>query len=400
VGGGSLAGVRVLELGLAIAAPHCCQILADHGADVLKVEPPGGDKTRWALPHKDGESLYFAAHNRGKRSAIIDLKSDPGRQIFLRLVETADVVVTNYGADVPERLGIGYGELASKNPAVVMVHITGFGFTGPYRSFGAYDGIIQAMSGVASLTGTAESGPTVVGPFVADHMAAAQAVIGVLLALHERQRTGAGCFVDISMLDGYLGVLAHHVGEALDMELDPQPPGNRVPIAFAGTFEARDGLVYLAPLAPDAWKAFCRAIEAPEWVLTVDRHWVLGEGRGLVEEVVTDWCRSRTRTEIVELLRAVGVPCGPVNRVGEAVSDPYLWVRGSLTRVQGPAGFEVSVPGPAVPVGLVTGDRARRVPLAGEHTRSVLTELGYRGEELDQLYSAGVVADASTPVRS
>ncbi len=390
---GALAGVRVLELGLAIAAPQCCQVLADHGADVIKVEPPGGDKTRWALPHKDGESLYFDAHNRGKRSVIVDLKRGQGRAFFLRLAETADVVVTNYGADVPQRLGIGYPELRSRNPAIVMAHITGFGSTGPSRSFGAYDGIIQAMSGVAWLTGTAESGPTVVGPFVADHMAAAQAVIGILLALIERQRTGTGSFVDISMLDGYVGVLAHHVGEVLDLGLEPEPPGNRVPIAFAGTYEASDGLVYLAPLAPDAWRAFCRVIEAPEWVSATDRRWLLEDGRPLVEAVVARWCRSRSRAEVVAVLRAAGVPCGPVNRVGEAVADPELWARGALTRVRGPSGLEVSVPGPAVPVGLADGRRARRVPRAGEHTRSVLAELGYAADDVAELYSAGVVAD-------
>ncbi len=393
VGEGALAGVRVLELGLAIAAPHCAQILADHGADVIRVEPLGGDKTRFALPHIGGESLYFAAHNRAKRSIAIDLKAEAGREAFLRLADTADVVVTNFGAEVPDRLGVGYEVLSARNPGIVMAHITGFGTTGEERSFGAYDGIIQSMSGVASVTGTTETGPTMVGPFVADHVAAMQAVIAILLALTERATTGRGTMLDLSMLDGYTSVLAHHVGEALDLGVEPEPSGNMVTIAFANTFPAADGLVYVAPLAPDAWRAFCEATELPDWVLAADRRFILEDGRPLVEEAVARWTRTRSRDEIVRALRAVGVPCGPVNSVGEAVRNPLLWSRGALTKVRTPRGQEVSVPGPPVAFGLADTDRGRRVPAAGEHTCEVLRELGYDEEALAALLARSVIAD-------
>jgi CoA:oxalate CoA-transferase len=388
-----LADVRVLELGLAIAAPHCAQILSDHGADVIRIEPPGGDRTRWALPHHHGVSLYFAAHNRGKRSVIVDLKSDEGRDVFLTLAERSDVIVTNYGADVPAGLGIDYETVKARNPGIVYAHITGFGSTGPDRDFGAYDGIIQSMSGVPHLTGSGAE-PLLVGPFVADHFAAAHAAIGILSALAARRNdpAGAGCFVDLSMLGAYTTVLAHHVGDAIDNGNEPQSTGNLVPIAFANTFAAADGHVYLAPLSPAAWRAFCETAAMPEWLTAADRGWILGEGRHLAEEPVAEWCRSRSRDEIVSTLRAVGVPCGPVRRVGENAQDPGLWARGHMVEVSAPVGLggrgslTVTVPGPVIGGSTGAVDPAqRRVPAAGEHTEEVLAEFGLSAEELRQL---------------
>lgn len=399
-GNAGLHGVRVLELGLAIAAPHCAQILVDHGADVIRVEPPGGDRTRWALPHHEGASLYFAAHNRGKRSVIIDLKAAEGRELFLRLARRSDVVVTNYGADVPRALGIDYETVRAANPGIVYAHITGFGSTGADRDFGAYDGIVQSMSGAPYLTGSGDE-PVLVGPFVADHLAAAHAAIGIMSALAARQRDpeGAGSFVDLSMLGAYTTVLAHHVGDAVDNGSEPQATGNLVPIAFANTFAAADGYVYLAPLSPAAWRAFCATTGMPEWLVAADRQWLLAEGRALAEEPVAEWCRVRGRDEIVSTLRAVGVPCGPVRLVSENARDPVLWERGHLVRVQTPVGpggrgsVPVTVPGPV----LASGDVPGAVPEAGEHTRAVLLEFGLSGDELEAAFERRVVEGAPRP---
>jgi crotonobetainyl-CoA:carnitine CoA-transferase CaiB-like acyl-CoA transferase len=390
----ALHGIRVLELGHAISAPHCTQILADHGADVIRIEPPGGDRTRGALPVVDGDSLYFAAHNRSKRSVVIDLKAPRGREVFMQLADTADVVVTNYSSGVPGRLGIGYDSLSERNPRLIFVHITGFGSRGPARDYGAYDGIIQAMSGVPSLTGAPGGPPALAGAFVADHLAAMQAAVGALLALARRGTTGQGGYVEISMLDGYLSTLAHHVGSALDLGLVPAADGNKVPTAFANTFPASDGFVYLAPLGPAAWQAFCKVIEAPQWLADSDPRWRIEDGRGEVEQVVREWTAGRTRGEIVDELRAAAVPCGPVNDVAEAVSDPVHLGRDPIMNVLMPSGRRLHVPSPEIRLDDPASGRPPAVPEAGQHTAEVLAKLGYDQAELEALAASGVIGQA------
>jgi crotonobetainyl-CoA:carnitine CoA-transferase CaiB-like acyl-CoA transferase len=406
---GPLEGVRVLELGHAVSAPHCAQILADQGAEVIRIEPPGGDRTRWALPVIEQDSLYFAAHNRGKYSVIINLKEPRGRELFLELADTADVVVTNYSARVPDRLGIGYETLRERNPRVIFVHITGFGASGAGRDYGAYDGIIQAMSGVPSLTGDPGGPPVLVGAFVADHFAALQAAVGALLALARRTTTGTGGFIEISMLEGYFSTLAHHVASAVDLGLTPAANANQVQTAFANTFPAADGFVYLAPLAPHAWQSLCAIIGAPAQVADGSPRWRITEGRTECERVVSEWTVSRPRDEIVTRLRAAGVPCGPVNNVADAVSDPVHAGRDPITTVRMPSGRILHVPGPEVRLGVVADaedqaplaePRVRMVPAAGAHTAQVLASLGHTPAEIAALASDGVIGtcdDIPTP---
>jgi CoA:oxalate CoA-transferase len=385
----ALNGIRVLELGHAIAAPHCAQILGDQGAQVIRIEPPGGDRTRGALPVDDGDSLYFAAHNRGKRSIIVDLKDPRGKQLFLQLADAADVVVTNYSAGVPDRLGIGYAALSARNERLVFVHITGFGTEGAGRDFGAYDGIIQAMSGVPWLSGEPGGPPVLVGAFVADQLAAMQGALGAVLALNRRAVTGTGGFVEVSMLDGYLTALAHHVGSALDLGQAPAANRNQVPTAFANTFPAADGFVYVAPLAPAAWQGFCQVIGAPPWLADSEPRWRITEGRDKAEEVVAAWTADRRRSDIIAELRAAGVPCGPVNDVAEAVTDPVHAGRSPVTTVRMRSGRQLHVPGPEVALGGADGELA--VPAAGQHTAEVLAELGYSEQDVAGLLAGGVI---------
>jgi CoA:oxalate CoA-transferase len=384
-----LSGIRVLELGHAIAAPHCAQILGDQGAQVIRIEPPGGDRTRGALPVVDGDSLYFASHNRGKRSIILDLKEPRGTEAFLKLADASDVVVTNYSAGVPDRLGIGYAALRQRNERLVFVHITGFGTEGPAREHGAYDGIIQAMSGVPWLSGEPGGPPVFVGAFVADQLAAMQGALGAVLALHRRAETGTGGFVEVSMLDGYLTALAHHVGSALDLGQVPAANRNQVPTAFANTFPAADGFVYLAPLAPAAWQGFCKVIGAPSWLADSEPRWRITEGRDKAEEVVAAWTAGRRRSDIIAELRAAGVPCGPVNDVAEAVTDPVHDGRDPIATVRMRSGRQLHVPGPEVKLG-GQGPGELAVPAAGQHTAEVLAELGYSDADVAALLADGV----------
>jgi crotonobetainyl-CoA:carnitine CoA-transferase CaiB-like acyl-CoA transferase len=388
VGIGSLDGIRVLELGHAIAGPHCTQILSDHGADVVKVEPPGGDRSRGASPLSDGESLYFASHNRGKRSIGIDLKHPEGIAVFRDLARAADVIVTNFGESVPRRLGLDYATLSTANPGLIFAHITGFGSGSPYRDVKAYDGVIQAMSGLEWVTGTPEGPPTRVGAYVADHIAATEAALGVLFALIQRQRTGVGGFVDISMLDGYMSTLAHYVGEVLDLSHSPMR-GEK--FAFALNSLASDGWVHLSPLGSDVFQRMCEVMDAPDWLREADRSWMIGEGQQRCEEEVAAWCATQTRAEIIDKMRAVGVPCGPVSTVEEAVSDPVMAQMGTVTKVSVGQGREVNVPGPPVRFGLASTHRSRRIPQIGEHTRELLQDLGYSEVKVKELIDIGAV---------
>jgi CoA:oxalate CoA-transferase len=386
----ALHGIRVLELGQAIAGPHCAQILGDQGAQVIRIEPPGGDRTRGALPVVDGDSVYFAAHNRGKRSIILDLKAPAGKQAFLALADRCDVLVTNYSAGVPDRLGIGYESLRQRNERIVFVHITGFGTEGGGAGYGAYDGIIQAMSGIPWISGEPGGPPVFTGAFVADQLAAMQGALGAVLALYRRSETGTGSFVPVSMLEGYMTALHHHVGSAVDLRESPAANRNQVPTAFANTFPAADGFVYLAPLPPRAWPGFCAVIDAPPWLSGSDAHWRITEGRDKAEEFVAAWTAARTRSDIITQMRAAGVPCGPVNDVAEAVADPVHHGRDPVTTVRMRSGRQLHVPGPEVRLGDPSpGELA--IPAAGQHTAQVLAELGYTDQDVAALLADGVI---------
>ncbi|WP_313406214.1 CoA transferase [Aeromicrobium sp.] len=385
---GALSGIRVLELTHAIAGPHTGQILADHGADVIKVEPPGGELARDALPTVDGDSTYFAAQNRGKRSVVLDLKQPSDLAAFLRLVEGADVVVTNYSVDVPKRLGWDFDVLASVNPSIIMARITGFGTTGADRAMLAYDGIIQAMSGIPHMTGPRDGDPTFIAPFVADHLAAYRATMSVLMALRVRDtaREPAPQFIDIDMISTYMGVLAHDVDESLSGRPHMRD-GNRVPKATSNTYATQDGFVHLAPVGPGPWERFCHVIGRPDWAETVSYEDAVLEVRDDIDAYVADWCRDRERDAILEQLQALSIPCGPVLALDEAVRRLDERADGRVVRVTSPAGRSVAVPGPFTPVGLAGGAGRLRVPRLGEHDDEVLSpiraELAGRGTDPD-----------------
>jgi len=370
----ALDGIRVLELTHAIAGPHTGQILADHGADVIKIEPPGGELARAAMPMVDDDSIYFASQNRGKRSVVLNLKEAEGLAALLRLAEGADVVLTNYSVEVPARLGWGFEALEAVNPSIIMVHITGFGATSADRAMLAYDGIIQGMSGIPQLTGVADGDPMFVGTFVADHIAAYRSAMAVMMALRVRESSPEAQFVDVNMLTSYMGLLAHDVHESLDGRPSARA-GNRVPVSIANTYAARDGFVHLSPVGPVKWERFCRAVGRPDWAEDLPYDRAVLTARDAVDAHVARWCRDRDRDDILALMRDLSIPCGPVRGLAEAVRHLDERGDGSVVRVTSPAGRTVAVPGPLTPVGLGDGPRRLRVPAIGEHTDEVLAEI-------------------------
>lgn len=370
---GALSGIRVLELTHAIAGPHCGQILADRGADVIKIEPPGGDSSRAARPVLRGDSVYFSCHNRGKRSLVLDLKSDDGRAVMRTLIAQSDIILTNYSARVPKKLGWDYEQLREEFPWLIFVHITGFGRGSADGDKRAYDGIIQSMSGIPASTGQPENAPTLSSAFVADHVASYSAALGVLFALRERERTGAGSLVDISMLDSYAATSAHFLDAALS-GFEPQPAGNRVPTAFGNTFRTVDGAVYLAPLGDAKWRLFCELVGRADWAEDMPYQLMIDERREEAEAFVAGWCAERVTQQITDTMEDAGIPCGPV-----LTSRQYAeraTASGATVTVTAPSGIDVVAPGPiGGTAGLARGTRSLAVPALGEHGDEILRGL-------------------------
>ncbi|WP_134322781.1 CaiB/BaiF CoA transferase family protein [Cumulibacter soli] len=370
---GALTGIRVLELTHAIAGPQCGQILADRGADVIKIEPPEGDSSRMARPVLRGDSVYFSCHNRGKRSITLDLKSAGGKQVMDTLVAQSDIILTNYSAAVPTKLGWDYEQLKEEFPWLIFVHITGFGRTSPDADRRAYDGIIQSMSGIPASTGEPGQAPTLSSAFVADHIASYSAALGAMFALRERERTGQGSLVDISMLDSYAAGSAHFLDAALS-GAEPQPSGNRVATAFANTFHTTDGVVYLAPIGDAKWRLFSELIGRDDWAEEIPYREMVDSRRDEAEEFVERWCADRSTGQVIGIMDDAGIPCGPV-LTARQYADRAVDAGATLT-VTAPGGGTVVTPGPiGGTVGLARTPRSRAVPQLGEHSDEILLGL-------------------------
>ncbi|AXF55371.1 CaiB/BaiF CoA transferase family protein [Salicibibacter kimchii] len=393
----ALTGVRVLDFTHYIAGPYCSQILADHGADVIKVEHLEGETGREAEPKFDEKSLYFASQNRNKRALTLNLKSIEGRDIVQRLVETADILVTNYGLGVPERLGIGYKDITSINPEIIMVHITGFGATGPYRDRAAFDGIIQSMSGLADLTGDPEGLPTNVGFYIADHIAGLQGAMGTMLALQSRERTGKGQYVDISMLDGLISMLGYYPGDVLLSGKNHSRAGVSDPRAFASIFPTKDnGFVYIAPVRQPMWENFARMIGRKEWLDPDSPFYsrearLEKENREELEAMISEWTSQHTKMEIVSLLQNEKIPCGPVQTLLDVVHDPQVRERSMIKTVRTTDGEDLPVPGVPIKLNETPANEVSDLPEIGQHSNEILMELGLSPQEINFLKQEKVI---------
>jgi crotonobetainyl-CoA:carnitine CoA-transferase CaiB-like acyl-CoA transferase len=373
---GPMNGVRVLELGHYIAGPFCTQILADQGADVIKVEPPGGGARRHSDP-KANPGGYFAMLNRNKRSIGVDLKSQRGKDIFAALVRTSDVLVTNFAAGVPERLGFGAEEMLAVNPRLVYVHATGFGEDSPYATKPAFDGIIQAMSGLMHLTGEPDGAPSLAGVFVPDHVTGLYAALAVLFGLRDRDRTDQGSVVDLAMLDSMMTFLGATLSEVADHGISPQRTGGRVRRSYAGTYATSDGYVYLAPMTSKMWAGLTDTIGAPQ----LAEYYPLATGvdsrmphRDELDAVIEAWTSAHPSAAVVELMGTVGVPASPILSLAQILADPNVAHRKMVRRLPVHGGYDVTVVASPLPV----DERTYQVPppAAGEHTDELLAELG------------------------
>jgi CoA:oxalate CoA-transferase len=374
---GPMSGIRVLEFGHYIAAPFCTQILADQGADVIKVEPPGGGPRRNSDPvlNKGG---YFPMLNRNKRSIEVDLKSEQGRGILDALVGSADVLVTNYGNSVPANLGFGYERLRTVNPRLVYVHVTGFGHDSPYARKPAYDGIIQAMSGLLHLTGEPGRPPALAGVFVPDHVTGLYGALAVMFGLRGRDVTGQGGFTDLAMLDSMLTFLGALPSQVIDLGEHPERTGGKVPRSYAGVHPASDGWIYLAPMAPRMWEGVAAVIGDPSLLEfysaapgAVDKRM---EHRAELDAKIDAWTSEHPAEEIERAMGAHDVACSAIFSVEQVVADPNVAHRKRLRTVTLPGGYERQVV--ASPFDVDEATYAAPPPLVGEHTDEILAELG------------------------
>lgn len=331
-----LTGYKILELSHYIAGPMCGQILADFGGEVTKVEPPSGDPSRNAYPVREGASAYFAASNQGKQHITLDLKNGRDLDEFLDLVAQADAVVTNYAKGVPEKLRIPYNMLRRRNPRLVYTHITGFGARENDPSEPAYDGVIQAMSGLASLTGERDRAPHKAGVFIADHLSAWVAATGTLIALEAARKTGESQFVDISMLDALFTTNHFNVPLVSDFEKVPTRSGNRSSNVLCTTFPTSDGWIYIAPITEGMWSALCRLIGRPE-LADEEVGYVTNDMRlsnyDFLEDAITEYTKTVDTYTLSKQLKNARVAAGIVQDVREAMESDEIRNREMVRQV-------------------------------------------------------------------
>lgn len=399
-----LAGIRVLSFEVQVAGPYCTMMLADQGADVIKVEQPGsGDTARGGAPKiagKDGaqQSGYFLRFNRNKRSLTLDLKSEAGRDVFRALAAESDVLVENFRPGLLDEMGLGYRDLARDHPGLVYASITGFGsldgFRGPYSKRPAYDIVAQAMAGLMNTCGAADGPPTWLGIALGDIASGMNAAYAIMLALYERTRTGRGQYVDVAMYDT-IAALAERSLTAYSLTGTVLERGREPYIAPWGPFECRDGYVALIVATERDWGRFCEAIGRPDLV----GHEGTNSGperaksmTGWLGGIVAAWFGARTKAEAVDTLLAAGLPCGPIQNAREVVDDAQTQARQTMIEVPDPILGSVRLVGPAVKLSGDTEPIRRAAPLLGEHTAEVLAEvLGYPPDRVAQLQQDGVV---------
>ncbi len=391
---GALAGVRVIDMTRMLSGPYCTMLLADQGAEVIKVESFDGDTTRGHGPYRDDDPAhefggYFQSINRNKKSIVLDLKDDGARDVLRRLVKTADVLVENYRSGVMERLGLGYERLRELNPRLVYAAIRGFGDprsgASPYDDWPAYDVVAQAMGGLIGITGAGPGAHVKIGPGIGDILPGTMTAFGILAAMHRARDTGEGQFVDVAMYDAILSLCERIVYQHSFVGQVPQPEGSAHPFfAPFGLYEARDGWVTIACPNDPFWYALARImgrddlVEDPRTKLKVSR----AKHREFVNGLVTEWTKARTKHELAELLGG-HVPFGPVNTVADIVADPHVRARGMLAEVEHPGSSKKSVVvGTPIRLSATPGGVHSRAPYLGEHTVAMLRELGYDDAEI------------------
>jgi formyl-CoA transferase/CoA:oxalate CoA-transferase len=391
-----LDGIRVVDLSRVLAGPYCSLLLADMGAEVVKVEEPGrGDDTRAWPPFVGGEATYFMSVNRGKKSLTLNLKHDEGKAILRRLLAQADVLLENFRPGTLERLGFGCEAVRADNPRLVYCSISGFGESGPEAGRPGYDLIVQGESGIMDLTGFPDGPPVKVGNSIADLAAGTMAAHGIVLALFARERTGVGQKVEIAMLEVMAALLTYQGQAYLATGTSPRRRGNQHPsIVPYEVFQAADGYLTVGVANNSLWGRFCQALGRPELASDprFDTEARRVEHRDALIPLLERLFAAAPVAAWLERLAAAGVPAGKIKSVGEALESEHFRARGTLVTLTHPTAGPLRMVGPPIRLSATPGDAAAPAPLLGEHTEEVLEKLlGYSAEAIARLRAAGAI---------
>ena len=382
-----LQGLRVIELARILAGPWIGQTLADLGADVIKVESPQGDDTRqWGPPfveHKGEQSAaYFHCCNRGKRSVVVDFRNEEGQNTVRDLIRDADVVIENFKLGGLKKYGLDYDSLAAINPRLIYCSVTGFGQTGPYAARPGYDFLVQGMGGAMSVTGAADGEPQKMGVAFADIFTGLYGVIGIQAALAERERSGRGQQIDLSLLDSMVGVMANQASSHLLGGLNPTRLGNAHPsIVPYQVFATADSHVIVAAANDGQYQRLCKVLDVPE--LANDQRFISNpervKNRDVLVALLAGKIAAWQKLDFLEALESAGVPCGSINSVAEVFADPQVQARGMKIEPEGVAGVRT-------PLVFSESNLAleKASPTLGEHTDEVLRELANRWQKVEK----------------
>lgn len=385
----ALEGMKVIDLSRVLGGPYCTQMLADHGADVIKVEPPQGDETReWGPPFEHGLSGYFASLNRNKRSIALDLSKDEGRSVLMRMLETADIVIENFKVGTMERWGIGPEALQDRFPQLVHARITGFGSGGPLGGMPGYDGAVQAWSGLLSVNGDPETGPVRVGVSIVDMVTGLNTAIGILMAVEERHRSGLGQFLEVTLYDAALSILLPYPHNWFMTDRPPKMMGNRSPnIAPYDLFPTAGHQLFLAVGNDRQFRRLCDELDQPEiaddprFATNADRLSHQEELRAALEVLLAD----KDGETLAKRLMSIGIPAGAVLSVPDAMNHEHTAHRNMVID----AG-RIRTIGPPIKFGRTPAGAHSEPPAFGAHTAEVLREFGFEDGEIEALATTGI----------
>jgi crotonobetainyl-CoA:carnitine CoA-transferase CaiB-like acyl-CoA transferase len=396
----ALDDVTVLDLSHALAGPFASTMLGDYGAEIIKIEPLDGEIARaWGPPFYDEEAAYFVNLNRNKKSLALDLKHPEGRDIFFRLLDGADVVLENLRVGTVKKLGIDYDRARERQPRIVYCSVSGFGQDGPYRDRAALDLVVQAESGMISITGEPGGRGVRCGVSIADITAGMYAAFGIMTALHARQKTGRGQFVDVSMLEGQLGILSGMVGAYMADRKVPEPMGTAYGALLPyQTFRTKTRDIAIGIGSDKLWRAFCPLVgcaefaDDPRFVTNAARN----EHRAALIDALQEAFLTKTYDEWAAVLVPAGIPMGAINTIDHVIEHPQVKARGALVECTHPVAGTIQMTGPPVRMSETPGAVRAPAPLLGEHTREILrTRLGMDDSAIAKLSAARVIGDTS-----